>query len=169
MSLHTNNICKVCGKHVRKSVHSRIFCKTCKSWIHIKCNFLNRQDIGRLLSNWHCIICNSEIFPLSSNEIHSPPSKQILTGIANTSKSMFENLILDCKYYDIPEFNKQCISFTPKLSFFHMNISSLALHYGNLCLTLESVKHKFSFIGISETRFSKYLLPSENFQLPSYS
>jgi len=72
-------------------------------------------------------------------------------------------------YYDTTEFINKTKSFNSCFSFFHLNVASLSLHFDSLETFFDQISYKFSIIGISETRFSKFMSPSERFSLPGYS
>ena len=52
-------------------------------------------------------------------------------------------------------------------SFFHMNIKSLPKHYDDLCILLESLSLRFSFVAITETWLSDHT--NELYGMPNYT
>ena len=56
-----------------------------------------------------------------------------------------------------------------RFSTFHLNISSLTKHFDELSTLLYLLEIQFSVIGITETKFSKNIIPSIKFSLPNYS
>ena len=61
--------CRACHKNVNKN-HKAIFCNTCGTWIHIKCNNLNSKDYDKLVTedddiDFICICCLAENIPFS--------------------------------------------------------------------------------------------------------
>ena len=59
----------------------------------------------------------------------------------------------------------------PKTSFtiFHMNIASLQLYIDDLKLLLNLLNHKFSVIGITETRIGFDTKPTSNIDIDGYT
>ena len=182
--------CSICEKQVSKR---GIFCNICDKWVHPKCNQLNPNDYEKLVKSensevWSCLKCNCSIFPMNNiDELNDynlilPDDSQLFSEINSNidydkkcqvdKPYIFENneqcpIIRDvnCRYYDISKFNS--LPLLDYLSFLHLNISSISKHYDNFNVLLDSIKHQFKAIGISETRIS--LNNSNiNFDLPGY-
>ena len=67
MSLTNNNHCSVCSKIVLTG----IFCDLCHTWIHPKCNKLDKNDFVQLQKSnepWFCINCNDDIYPFNNDD-----------------------------------------------------------------------------------------------------
>ena len=52
-------------------------------------------------------------------------------------------------------------------SFFHLNIKSLPKHYADLCILLESLSLKYSFVAITETWLNDHT--NELYGMPNYT
>ena len=62
--------CRACSKNVNNN-HNGIFCDSCNSWIHRKCNKLTRQDYDKLSNEGEdvpfiCICCLADNIPFSN-------------------------------------------------------------------------------------------------------
>ena len=62
--------CRACSKNVNNN-HDGIFCDSCNSWIHRKCNKLTRQDYDKLSNEGEdvpfiCICCLADNIPFSN-------------------------------------------------------------------------------------------------------
>ena len=84
--------CGVCLKSVNEN-HNAVLCDKCNTWIHIKCNYLNKVDLKKLENineTFYCINCVKEIFPfakLNNNEF----STSVIKGVLNTeNKNIFK-------------------------------------------------------------------------------
>ena len=89
----------------------------------------------------------------------------------NKSKCISDGELIDnvcCQNLTCQDF-KTSFSQFKGLSFFHLNIGSLAKHSDNLNATLSSLNLDFKIIGISETRITKVSVNTHNFNLPTYS
>ena len=75
---------------------------------------------------------------------------------------------INCKYYDTDDF---CAQFNKSKCFsaFHLNIASLTKHFDELQNLLCTLDTTFSIIAITETKFSRNILPFVNYSLPHYS
>lgn len=146
---------------MRNSIKYKIYCNVCKCWSHAKCNFLSRQYVDKLCRNWHCISCDYVLFPFkdltSAPGVPSNELQNCLNGLPS----------INCKYYDTNEFVVSSKSFKSNLSFFHLNIASLSLHFDSFKQLLSQLNFSFSLIGITETRFSQFHEVSES--LPGFS
>ena len=60
--------CKVCNKSVNNN-HKAILCDLCDTWVHIKCNKLDKKDYNVYQTNpnkpFHCIKCIEDLIPFS--------------------------------------------------------------------------------------------------------
>ena len=159
--------CPICCKKVKKSIKSRIFCTVCKTWSHTQCNLISRQDVDKVCCNWHCLKCNSDLFPFFEKIINPVvPTAQLRCDLNKVFDSDHQQ---NCKYYDPEEFIDLCKSFHSNFSFLHLNISSLSLHFDSFQTLLYNLQHGFSFIGLTETRFLQNNPLFENFSLSGYS
>ena len=116
-------------------------------------------------NSWCCIECNKDIFPfsslsdicLASTVFENVNQKPILTKCPKNLKTLFTNLndisssAIDCKYYDIDDYNALKSNINSSL-FLHLNISSLPFHIDELKPLINSLKYKPEVIGISESR-----------------
>ena len=154
--------------------------------MHPKCNQLNYKDF-KLYQRynpdecWTCIQCNSENFPFKNKSFlnffpsHNNNIDNLksffneLNSLENTfSNTDQDSSMVNCKYYETEEF-KNLFSKSKSLSIFRLNISSLTKHFDELNTLLSLLEIQFSVIGITETKFSKNVVPSINFSLPNYS
>ena len=56
--------CTICKRNVK---YEAIFCNKCQHWIHPHCNGISKIELKCLqenTSNWYCMNCNLEIFPM---------------------------------------------------------------------------------------------------------
>ena len=79
-----------------------------------------------------------------------------------------DNLI-NCDYYDIPEFKKMKIREQQDLSILHLNISSISAHINDLRKFLNLVDQKIDIICISGSRISTKNPQTTNIDLPGYN
>lgn len=87
----------------------------------------------------------------------------------NTNLSLDNGSVeLDCNYFDCAKFNSS-FSYSKDLSFFHLNINSLAKHFDDLDFLLKELNHNFKIIGITETRITNSAPSIHNFEMPGYS
>ena len=185
--------CGICCKPVAVN-HRAVLCDICGFWIHIKCNSISPSVYDLMTEesdlHWCCIKCINLNIPFSEtpDEIlkltfqgKNPDFSPVLVSDKNDDfvallnaleKVDFFNEIVDepdphvnnCLYYTLSEFNK-IKSGVNSLSFFHLNIASLSLHFGELSTILVNSDTKFDFIGISETGLNT---PSDNYELIGY-
>ena len=172
--------CALCDKNCNENQQA-IFCNSCSSWVHRKCNGTTKIEYENLILEsddlpFHCMLCimkqnsefipfffldKSELFELNGIDLPSQLSflesyelKSKLTNMPNLHDfDMDENLIhkVNSKYYDIIEFAKLSRN-TNSLSMFHVNLRSLSAHLEELQLLLKALKANFDIIGISETK-----------------
>ena len=60
--------CSTCHKNVNNN-HNAVWCNLCKLWIHIRCNFLNKNDYAKLKkdkSPFFCHNCIKDILPFTN-------------------------------------------------------------------------------------------------------
>ena len=129
---------------------------------------------------WFCSKCTSEILPFGIkfsptcliNTSRPLELQSFLTKIGSATDG-FDDISdadntsgINCKYYNINEFSK-CNFKSKNLSFFHLNIGSLSLHYDELKLLYEQLGLNFGVIGITETKFSSNSNPPQC-QLENY-
>ena len=76
----------------------------------------------------------------------------------------------NCKYRDPDYFENLTKDFKRKaLSFFHMNVCSLAKNFEHFNILLSELNVSFDILGITESRIKKYSSNPINLQLNSYS
>jgi len=174
MSTNLQFPCSICDKQVRDSVDA-IFCDFCKLWVHR----LSKSDFQTLVQSsdseiWSCLKCNCNLFPfnpLSPSKVnlnchHLPSSSShSFSKFFNDMNSAYDDIDdyrdceeshdnLDCKYYDISEFNSLTSS-SNFFSFLHLNISSMSKHFDNFTTFLGSLQHQFNIIAVTESRILK--------------
>ena len=164
--------CKICTKDVASN-HRVIQCDICNIWVHIKCNKINSQTydlLRKVNTQWFCIECSKDQFPLSklnNNEFHHTilgekikllPTAKRNFGSENALIDRLNNVLNDfdipnsSTYFGIKEFNDAFDSkiFTG-LNLFHLNISSLTYNFDQLHTLLAGLDIKFNVLGITET------------------
>ena len=55
--------CSVCNKTVSIN-HKAVYCDICKTWVHIKCNYIDNKTYQYLQNSddeWYCLSCNKHI------------------------------------------------------------------------------------------------------------
>lgn len=177
--------CQICSKLVTNYSRS-MFCNSCKTWSHQKCNKFSNSDFCDLINSrdydfWYCSKCNDAIFPFS--QINCDSSIPLPNANVNNIKSLisqlnslnsnfdfqsFDTATVNCKYYDCDEFSN-IPNKSKCFSALHLNISSLSRHFDELCIMLNLLRYNFGIIGITETRIIKNITPTVNFSLPGYS
>ena len=181
----SGTFCSICDKLVSDKCNA-IFCNLCNSWVHQRCNHLSKSDFEKLCNSsdsdsWFCFKCNSTIFPFNDQDTNLGTNKNTSSTNSkfteyrslfselnrNNDSSNFDNVNMNCKYYEIEEFNsiqhrKKC------LSAFHLNIASIYSHFDELCTLIDQLQHDFSIIAITETRI-KSDTPNVNLSLPAYT
>ena len=88
--------------------------------------------------------------------------------VINEDEPEFQLNSTSCKYLQLQDYNTLSRNTNCSFSTFHLNIASLAKHFDELSTLLSLITHKFSFIGISETRFLKDHKPTFDFSIPGY-
>ena len=98
--------CISCSKNVNIN-HKAIQCDICDSWIHIKCNFLGKDDYVTLQNSnspFFCIKCIETIIPfskLSNNEL----CISIINGVNSATEDLNLNFLLPSQKKTIDELN----------------------------------------------------------------
>ena len=62
--------CKICEKPVAKN-HKAVEWDSCKLWVHIKCNKINKQTYNFLMEDntaWYFIKCTKSVFPFNEKQ-----------------------------------------------------------------------------------------------------
>ncbi|XP_065665725.1 uncharacterized protein LOC136087146 [Hydra vulgaris] len=160
--------CIVCHKNVAKN-HKSIQCDKCNCWVHIKCNNISSKQYSDLISDpqtWFCIICDpqpSSIKTLNLNVSTNSPNLNYLFKCLNK----VNNSVLDCKYYNVDDFNALDLNLNP-LNFLHLNISSLSFHIDELKSLISSFKFPPCVIAVSETRLKQHVSPISNVEIENY-
>ena len=139
----TSYPCSICDKSVKNDA---IFCNFCELWVHPTCNRLAKSDFLKLVESketeiWSCYKCNCTLFPFNSETDESFNLSQTCRSDncrSNFSQQHFTESLesLNCKYYDTTSFNTMIsdskIPNLSSMSFFHLNINSLSLHFDSL-------------------------------------
>ena len=187
--------CPICKKCVSDS-HSSICCDLCNLWVHqANCSTLSLSQFETLClpnsSPWFCPKCVNALLPFHQDTLSDPINfeKTSGSGIADDFKSLISDLnkVIDdsvitdeddpesklnsttCKYLEYQDFNTLSQNTRCKFSAFHLNIASMSRHFDEFSTLLSLLQHKFSFIGISETRFLNHQEPLFDFSIPGYS
>lgn len=179
-----NRKCPLCLKTISKQQNS-IHCNFCNSWIHQKCGKISKSDFETIIKtnnfdNFFCLNCNNFLFPFSHSNLTFNKSKNF-NGYNNedekhvifklnqlNEESLNPDSVISNKYFEYNDF----LSIPRKSKSFsalHLNVSSLSCHFDEFCSMLSRLKHNFSILAITETRFSRYTFPSVNFLIPGYS
>ena len=74
---------------------------------------------------------------------------------------------IDCKYYDISDFNKLNINKNSSLATLHFNNVLLSKYFDDLHNFISLLNHSFDIIGISEHKINKNSM-TVDFALPGY-
>ena len=181
--------CPLCSKRVKN--HASIDknrCTNCNNFFHFKCLGLNE---GSKSPSWLCQVCLSRDLPffdldstnlqltLQARSVDDLSGLKILPNF--TIQSLLDKIpgsftietdefISDStvsRYYKIDEFLNKKISHNA-FSILHMNISSLQGHIDDLKILLSLLNHKFSVIGITETRIREGSDPLLNIDIDGY-
>ena len=161
----------------------------CDSWIHIKCNNLDKLDYEKLKSTadpWFCISCNSNILPFCNrhekaketttptNLFHHNELFHLIKNLNNltdeSSNDDTNSLNVSNKYRD-PEYfsNLQGNIKSKSLSIFHHIVCSLPKNFDQINVLLTERDIDFDFIGITESRISKTNFFPTNIALTNYT
>ena len=140
--------CKICNKAVANNHHA-VQCDRCHLWVHIKCNRINLQTYKYLQKCsyvWYCPKCFESIIPfttISNEELYQTNQGRKIKFTAVTKKASPNQDLIDqlndtmddpmsgkfsTKYYESHELTPLMETTTNKLSFLHLNISSLCYH-----------------------------------------
>ena len=181
--------CPMCSRRVKNYASiEKNRCNNCKNFFHFKCLGLNE---GSKSTSWLCQVCLLRNLPfyeldntnlqltLQARSVDDSSGLKILPNF--TIQSLLDKIpgsftietdefISDStvsKYYKLDEFLSNKI---PKITFsiFHLNISSLQGHIDDLKNLLSLINHKFSVIGISETRIRDGSDPLINIDIDGY-
>ena len=153
--------CGVCCKPVANN-HNALCCDSCDSWVHIKCNFLNKYTYKKLQkdkSPWFCINCIKSQLPFQSQvNIDLQSEHNSLAAKKAKLEEIFEHLDLDedcpsTEFYTPCEFSK--LNLEKSHLYIHLNISSLSFHIDELHLLLSQIKHRPKIIAITESKLRK--------------
>ena len=118
--MKTVYICRICDKLVRNNTRA-IFCDSCKSWVHPRCNMLSSADFDSLSNSnvneaWLCLKCISETLPFCSDQTPETPNPNFENSFYSKLNSSLEDCSFNssddepfgttqCKYYDTKDFN----------------------------------------------------------------
>lgn len=112
-------------------------------------------------------ITNNDRLKLLVQDLNSI-SDQILNDDIDSSDTSLQTS--NCKYYECQDFYTMTKTSGPfSISAFHLNIASLNRHFDELNSLLALLHVKFSFIGISETRYYKSQALVSNFPISGYN
>ena len=109
-----------------------------------------------------------------NNEPQSPIKQLMYDRINNwindlNSKTLDDNIFTNetnCNYFTINEFKDLTPNSNQSFSILHLNIHSIQLHIDEFRTFLDSAKHKFDIIGLTETKLQND--PAVNIFLPGY-
>ena len=179
-------LCRVCIKSIYNN-QSQIKCDFCNSWVHLKCSSLSNTEYEHLKQYsklWLCVRCISESLPFHSTpalheNLNNSQYKELFSHLnqrleyiqENEEDDNFDNfnILPNCSYMDIEEFNNKFLPTNDGFSLFHLNIASLSLHFENLDSALCSLDKQFDVIGISETRIQSITGSSSNLNISGFS
>ena len=171
------DLCVICTQRVHQS-NIKVRCSLCLSWAHMKC--LNKK-IDDIFFCGMCLNDSLPFINLSSNDFYEQIGisfHNIKTNIADSCRHKlnlnpyqdlddkfcdsndidadknFYNIDLNNfnDYFDYVQMNKTlppCSSGVQ--SMLHINAGSLVAHIDSLNIHLDTLKHKFSIIGVTET------------------
>ena len=150
--------CGVCQNTVAKN-HNGVYCDSCDRWVHLKCNFLNKNTYKKIQkdnSPWFCINCVKNQLPFQTqanicNQQHNSLDKSTLSDLLENLDLNEENL--KTEYYTPSEFSN--LKLEKSNLFIRLNISSLPYYIDELNTLLSKIKHKPKIIAISESRLKK--------------
>ena len=95
------------------------------------------------------------------NNEHQSPIKQLMYDRINNwindlnSKTLDDNIFTNetnCNYFTINEFKDLTPNSNQSFSILHLNIHSIQLHIDEFRTFLDSAKHKFDIIALTETK-----------------
>ena len=154
------------------NLHHTIQCDSCNIWVKVKCNKINTQTYTFLQKSsaaWYCIKCSEEIYPflsISNGELFEMNQVKNMKFKVFTQKNSDQNIdlidtlnkamddpdteMITAKCYEPDEISVLLSSTSPNTSFFHLNISSLTIHLGELLILMPKNKLYFDFLGFSE-------------------
>ena len=166
--------CGVCNKTVAKN-HNAVYCDSCDRWVHLKCNFLNKNTYRKLQkdnSPWFCINCVKNHLPFQSQANINNNQNYISLDKSTTISDLLENLDMNeenpsSEYYTPNEFSN--LKLEKSNLFIHLNISSLSYYIDELNILLSQMKHKPKIIAISESRIKQKKDPLSKINIPGYS
>ena len=99
--------CRSCNKNVNEN-HKEIQCDICDIWIHIKCNFLNKNDYEYLQNSpnspFYCIKCIEENLPFSKL-LNKEFCISIINGVDNYNENMNIDFLLPSQNTTIDKLN----------------------------------------------------------------
>ena len=181
--------CKICNKAVANNHHA-VQCDRCHLWVHIKCNRINLQTYKYLQKcsyAWYCPKCYESIIPfttISNEELYQTNQGRKIKFTAVTKKASPNQDLIDqfndamddpmsgkfsTKYYEPHELTPLMETTINKLSFLHLNISSLCYHIEEPTTLLSEHKLTFDIIGISESRLKMNKINLNSVQIPGYN
>ena len=182
------NPCKL-RKNAVAINHKAIKCDLFETWVHIKCNKINKQTYSLLeksKANWFCLECTKLNFPFGNLEDedfhHTITGKEIkfiarTQSINNKQSKLIEkmNFAMDhpnqteeFHYFDTLEFNDLIQNTKNSISFLHLNISSLPFDHQELQALLTEFQLSFDCIGITESRLQTGTQPITNISIYAY-
>ena len=162
-------------------------------WSHIECVNISPKTYEKPenddVSAWYCPICvrslpfselrtkELRIFFSSDTMQHTQKPQKTSKKTEKTNSRTNEKInpnsqlndpnenTVSCDYYDLNDFNKVIVR-KQDLAVLHLNISSLISHINELKLLLSSLNLNFDIICISESRITKFNLPTSNIHIP---
>ena len=181
--------CSLCNKRIKNhALVEKNKCNSCQNFFHFKCLGLKDGSRSKSWSCQNCLLKNLPFFNLDDSKLKLTiegrsaedsvglkllPSftvQSLLDKIPGSFTIETDEFLSDStssKYYKIDEFVTAKI---PKNSFtiLHMNIASLQGHIDDLKNLLSLLSHKFSVIGITETRIRENTEPLININIDGY-
>ena len=185
----------VCQKSADGSKQSSIFYDLCKFWVHTKCNQLNFLDFQLVLNHGFVLNASAICFLLvhliikilvhlfltitiiintgSSINLEPHPNLSLLFKQFHDLSSHLinknpENMMTNCKYYDIDDIQK--IKSKPNsvsLPLFHLNACSLNKSFDELEYLIKTTNQTFDVTAISVPRIKSNMDITTNINLPN--
>ena len=156
-------------KNVTKlnDIHYKLL-QSSSTWFCIVCTYnlfpfsdVNDQEFKFINSSnkiFEELPSNLKLFPSAQNDNVFNKFNDFFTS-QTLSNSDIEDEVssnpINCKYFSINDFCNSNFDSNNSLSIFHMNISSLNLHFDELSTMLTLLNFQFDILGLTETRLKK--------------
>lgn len=161
-----SHLCCICAHSLTSSDRCSIgHCCNCSGVIKWHNDCISNPIVS-LHGDIACIICkNTRNHFQACDDINSP-----LSSIDPDINSVQSFQATNCKYYDYNFFQDITNDlWDQKLTLYHVNARSLNSNFNNLLLSLRSVRHNFSVIGITETWLGNPNTLHTLYNIPGYN